>query len=260
MSGWKNPAPYKQRILVYGDLGTGKTEGLLSWAGRINGKTRIIDTDGAVDVILHNNEKYKDLKGKVEVLVTRNWDEATENLAKVFRDSGPEDLVGIDSMTDLNNYRMDYATEKVTGKNLAEFFTAWLTNSTVSEIKKKGQQGFLIANGVYDLANPLWRGVVTDRVKLPKCHVYMTAHAQDTGHDREDAITKSTYGDFGSKPQTDKNVGFDAASVVLMNKGKLPGDMRYTVVKDWGSGGGERDVKYEDFATAWLFKRNGWRP
>lgn len=258
MNPWISPLPFRQRILTYGDSMSGKTTGLFEMLMKVEGRARTVDTDGSHELILH--KCFPSLLDRVQVTTVGSWPEAQEAVNRAFRDSDKDDWVALDSMSDLRDMNMDWATEKVTGKDMGDFFTAWLTASDVSEIKKTGQQGFLISNGVYDLANPTWRKVMK-QVKLPKCHVYMTAHAQDTGHDREDALTKSLYRKFGHKPQTEKSVGFDAATVVLMGKSKL-GKREMTLVKNWGEQGGDgaRDKPYDDFGMEFLFKTQGWRP
>ncbi len=260
MSGWVSAAPYKQRILAYGDTGTGKSFAAVSISQKVGGKVYVVDTDAAWDVI--GWKKFQDVTfgGKVETKVVDDWDSAIAGLEWAFGKAGRDDWVVIDSITDLHNFNMDWATRNVTGKDLADFYTDWLTKSSVGEIKKKGSQGFLIENGVYDLANPTWRGEVAKRIKVPKCHVYMTAHQAEAGtNPREDALTKQLYASFGYKPQGRKEVGFDAATVLLMGVDKV-GNRDFSVVKDWGEQGGDRNVKYEDFAMEYLFKRNGWRP
>lgn len=256
---WVPPGRAKERILVYGDMGTWKSCGALEIAKKVDGKVHIIDTDNAHGMIL--DRLYPDL-GNVELYDGLDgWAGIKAAIDKAFKVAGPNDWIVLDSTSDMWDACTDFYFEKVTGKSKVEFLNNWLARVGQKDAKKQGIQGVMIEYGLYDFINPDWRSTVANRTKASRCHLYMTAQPSDTGGPHEDSLSRKTYGSFGKKPRTQKALGFNAATVLLLDQDKV-GNRTFTVVKDWGRQGKDlpRDVKYNSFANDFLLKVAGWKP
>lgn len=259
MSNWAAPGKAKERVLVYGPMGSWKTCGALDIAKKIPGTMYVVDTDNAWGLILER--MYPEVENVEVIDASQGWADASAAIEQVYKKAGPEDWVVLDSMSDLWDMCIDHFTELICGKDLPEFLIGWEQRVGQAEAKKTGVQGSLIEQGLYDYVNPTWRKEVVRRTKVSKCHLYMTAQAGPTGNPREDKLTKQLYGDYGFKPRTQKEIGFNAATVLLLDRNKM-GKGVMTMVKSWGFDSKEwpREKVYEGLAAAWLFKCQGWRP
>jgi hypothetical protein len=192
-----------------------------------------------------------------------DWNEFVAALDWAFGKAEADDWVVVDSCSDAQDFGLDHATEMIRGEDVSEYMLNWAKWNEPKDVKRAGFQGSLIEMGLYDIFNPAWRKALVRRVKSPGCHLYLTAQAGATGvHPKEDAQTKILYGGVGWKPRTQKELGFNAATVVYVEKDVL-GRGKYSVVKNWGrerTTGPLMNVKYENLAGDFLFQKLRWRP
>lgn len=278
MSGWVAPGRARERVLVYGGEGVGKTAGILFLARRLPAEVNVwgVDTDGAFLPLLE--EEFADLPvgewhggegldarggtgATINVWRVDEWTEIVEALAWTTKKSNTDDWVVLDSTSDMWDDCIGFFTRKLCGDDLPGFLVDWRMRVGQDKAKKQGTQGSLIEDGLYDYVNPTWNQEVGRRTKKGRCHVYMTSQAGPTGHPKEDQQSKSVYEQYGWKPRTNKRIGFDARTVILLGKTKT-GKRTWSVVKDWAreSQGLPTGEQYEDLAREYLFKRAGWRP
>lgn len=258
--GWVAPGRGRERILVYGAMGSRKTSGALEIARKCAGDLYVVDTDDAYETIIER--AYPDVEGKVHVKVVEDWEQFTAAVEWAFGKAGRDDWVVIDSASDAWDFAMDAFSEFIRGEDVSDYVAGWAKRNDKADVKKTGFQGSLIEEGLYDFVNPAWRKKVVRPVKVPKCHVYITAQAQVAGtNPREDQQTKSLYGGIGWKPRTQKELGFATATVMYLEKDKM-GKGSYSVAKNWGreEAGALMGEKYTNFASDFLFRKCGWRP
>lgn len=261
MAGWQPPGNSRERILTYGGPGSWKTTAIFEIAKKIDGTVYTIDTDDSHSMILER--MYPEIDNVDVGLANGEWPGTVAAIERAEKLASRDDWVAYDSTSDMWDQVIDHFSGIICGKDLPEFLTSFVARVGQTEAKKTGVQGAMIEMGLYDYVNPTWRKEIVRRTKASKHHIYMTAQAGEAGKNpREDALTKQLYGQFGYKPRTQKELGFNAATVLLLGKNKLGTKGNYSVVKDWGRSTKElqRDVDYDSFAGDFLFKVAGWRP
>jgi hypothetical protein len=204
------------------------------------------------------------LHGQVDVAMVEDWTELCEALDRAFTKSARDDWVVIDSISDVLDFGLDHYNQLIRGQDTTEYLANWAKRANdPTKLKATGQQGALIEGGVWDFFGPALRSRIIRRIKNPGRHLYVTAQAQAAGaNPKEDAQTKIMYGGIGWKPRGQRDVGFNAATVVYLEKDRAAKG-KYSVAKNWGrerTTGPLMDVPYENFATDFLFKKCGWRP
>lgn len=260
MGDWVAPDTAPERWMVYGAMGSWKSSGALEIARKVKGKLWVVDTDDAYRALLAR--EYSDVADKVEVRFVDDWPALVDAMDWAFGKADAADWVVVDSLSDALDFGLDHYNLLLRGQDTAAYLAAWAERNKATDAKKAGTQGALIEGSVWDFFGPAWRAKIVRRIKAPGCNVYMTAQAQPTGNPKEDAQTKELFGGIGWKPRTQRDAGFNAATVVYVAKDKM-GKGSYSVAKNWGrerTTGPLHGVPYENLAMDLLFKKCKWRP
>jgi hypothetical protein len=115
----------------------------------------------------------------------------------------------------------------------------------------------------WSFINKEWSKVFLTPFVNARCHVAVTAEAKTLRTDErgDSKDIKDLYGAVGYKTDSQRRVGANAQTVLLMELGRTGRDVKWYVntVKDR-----ERErlarVEWDDMAQTYLFKIAGWRP
>lgn len=250
--------PVRERILVYGQEGTGKTRNWMSIAEMFDVPFFVLDTDDAVGRMMEKSE----LKN-VRPYVPDGWkefDQMVDDVVKETKDyvrnlKSPirkEDLpwVVVDFADTTWDMVQNYYTEQVFNQGIDEFFLqARKQNRNDKKLQPlEGWTDWQVINKIFQTRwNTLTKGG-------GPFHLYITAKAVDVGGD---PILKSLYKDLRKMPGGEKRMG-GRVHTVLMSMADANG-WYLSSAKDR-----ERQLlwqmKSSNFALSYLVKTAGWEP
>lgn len=281
---WVPPGRAPEHILAYAGEGAGKSYGALSIARRMPSTSTmyVVDSDWAWTALVERVGTDLPITGwfegkkavpdmvreegegaKLHVVQVDGWAQTADALDKVFAAAKLGDWIVLDSMSDMWDDIIDFYSRQICGDDLPQFLLDWRMRMEKSgdgeKAKRQGTIGSLMEEGLYDYVNPEWHLHVSRPMKGTKAHLYGTAQAT-TINPRDGADIRGTYDSYGLKPRTQKKVGNNVGTVVLLGKTKV-GKRQLSVVKNWGreQEGEVRDQAYEDLSKVLLFAY-GWRP
>lgn len=258
-------SPRRERILLYGQEGSGKSHAWVSvaeWIKKTGSKAKVhvVDTDAAWDALRPEDGRLDDV---VVAYPVTEWDDY-DVVRKIRESSTPDDWYVLDVVTSLWVDAQEGYFYKVFGEELDSFFI---------EAKQSGESpgGEWGTNWVQ--IRRMYQRVMGSLQRYPG-HVIACAYAgevkvPDKGkartpfHDSTDVEEK--YGRYGWKPlggSSKENIGHNFHTVVFM--AETAKGWKMSVVKDRG----DRDKKKKelqgvevtpDFVVGYMM-RNGWRP
>lgn len=262
------PWQFRERILAFGDAGTGKTAGGLSIARAIpDSQFYAIDNDVSYSYerLLETHFASVAKVGNIEVsTVTDEWEDVMETLRGIVlpvAKSGDRDAwLLFDSMTPTWQSAQDYFTNNIWGLELADYFMRQrLAFETEGNVTKKGKQldevkGF---DGWKDwsVINKIYMEIYKLLKKWPG-HFYLTCE-QSKVSTEDDNEVKEDFGGYGIKPKGQKRLPYVGATCVWFTKA---GKDRFfwTNVKDRGRETVEGE-EFDDFAIDYLVAHAGWK-
>ena len=278
----------KERILVYGGGGTGKTYDALTVAHRTLGSGQtlwVLDTDNSVTTLLEEIDTFAGLgiafdghwdgrgwehddtfpaeeDGKVCIYHATTWDQACKAVEDIDANAGPQDWVLIDSVSQLWTWVQEWFVKKTHGEDMAE----WLVDWRIEQLKdgKAGNQEAqaLLADGAWTFINAQWKKHVTELCLNPPCHLFITAEAKALRSDGKDQkAVRVMYDAIGAKPEGQWALGHKMKTVLFKDKTRGANPVRRTTtVKDWGREDRMLDEdEIADFAMGYLKNVAGWR-
>lgn len=245
-----NGSVVRERILVMGTAGTGKTYDWLCWAKACpDSKFWVMDTDMAVDRMLTG--EFSGLTN-VHVEPVFEWLDYTRVIDEFAQKAGPDDVVVVDLISPAWEAVQDYYVEQVYKDNPDGYFL-----SKRIEAQEKGRSGAPTTFAQYDWTyiNKMYRRFSTGIFRL-RCHLFATAElANIYGEDEE---TKNMFGVFGVKPQGQKHTAHIFHTVLIKQKNQR-GEFRMLTVKD-RERVDQQGVIVKDFSRDYLMLVGGWRP
>lgn len=274
---WGPVETARERIMVYGDMATGKTKGALDIAKRLLGSgnvMHVVDPDDSWERMAPRDwirwQQFPDgtierpnVDGSLSIHHVRGWEQQAKGLESTLSVAERDDWVIVDSSTKLWDAVSNWYVHKAFGQEMPEFMIQHRLDQIKDPNKKDtaGQDRMLIE---WNYINPLWHSVVTEPLIWAPCHVYVTAEAGDMRSDGKDSKgVKKQYGNVGSKPRTQKGLGF-AMHTVLMADKTSAGEYRLTTVKDREDSRGPRLTfdhdPWTDFFTDYVRGVAGWKP
>lgn len=248
----------RERILLYGPWNTGKTTSYFEIAKlyrktKTVGKFYVLDTDYTTERTV---EEYPGCEENMQFTTSVDIDEIDTTLSKYKAKSTAEDWLVIDTASELWEICQNAFTQKIMGKDLADW---------TLEYRKANPDGGNALTGAYganwDVIKKMYGGLVQEIVRFPG-HVLVTAKAKDVqqpdrkGEGGDTAEIRGTYGPFGVRPAGEKNLPYLFHTVLWMGEKKV-GDWVYSSVKDRGR---ERVMggKMDNFVASYLMKVAGW--
>jgi hypothetical protein len=206
---------------------------------------------------------FEDEEGRCSLWTVTNgdWEAIRRALNWAFGNARLDDWVVIDGVTLMWAAVKDWAIEQAYGTDMPTFML-----KARLEAKDAKDKAAKVQSSVLDLyepiINPQWHSTVTQPMVGARCHVYMVAD-ENSISPRAGKDTKTMYERIEAKPDTQKRVGHNAATVVHTVKTRV-GDYGIEMLKDWGRE--ERwpesgVVKMGDgFVKGYLRGVAGWKP
>lgn len=278
----------KERILVYGMEGVGKSLAALDIASRIGpGATLyVIDNDNAWDRMLEGqtvagesvrvaeeyrwNPEGKGLarwefdgqwcvdEGNVVVYHAAGWVANISAIAQVVQAAGPDDWCCIDSGSALWDDVQAWFTESVFDSSMADYFMQ-VRMEKAKAAKEAKALGALDGWVDWPVINAQYKGAVMKFLVTPPCHLIVTAEQADVTKEDQDKETRALYGGEQVKPRGQKRIGHNVQTVLRLSR-QRNGTFVVTTVKD--RGGREKmemeDVTDRGFGEWYLEEVAGW--
>ena len=243
-----------ERILLYGDPGSGKSKCGVDIAKVTTGDMYVIDTDYSASwyrsLEAEGNERLED-RVHVTVVGPDDWPAQLAAVRAAVEKAGEGDWIVLDSATPTwLAVRTLYITKKW-GDDFFDFFTA-ANDNKMGEVEMN------------------WNAVNSEYAKLYRtifstpAHVLLTAEADalqgpsSSGKVREDRAMKSMFQQIGFKPKGQKTLAYTPHTVLWLNKTRV-GEYHMTTAKDRERREME-GVEVKDFARDYLMRVAGWRP
>ena len=249
-----SPMPVPERILLYGQPGTGKSRAALSVA-RILGPDQtmhVVDTDYSASYERLLWTEFTDVaeQGNVDVTVVDSDDWVSTITAVKEKAEAAEkgDWLVLDSVS------------PSWGALQAHFITLRHGDNFLDAFNRRGE-----ATGVQTTdADINWQAVNAEYARLYKAlflspaHVLLTAEADPIDDKRADQKIKQLYGLYGFKPKGQKALGHSTHTVLFAGRQRT-GEYHISTVKDRGRDDLEKEP-LNDFAKDYLMKVARWRP
>lgn len=278
-----------ERICLVGIQGVGKSFAYMNIANKCKGDTIwILDNDNTVErlleeeftglavkeeyrgheknaktgeVTLTRDPTYEDPTGNVILIHTEGWEETKAGVAMVRERAERNDWCVIDSVTSCWEEVQEWFVNEIFENEIDRFFMEVRAEKKREDDRKKAQGGKESGSlGAFDgwkdwnVINSQYKKAVSDFLKVPPCHLLVTAEQAKLGDDEKEA--RDLYGAYGVKPKGQKRTGHDVQTVLLLIK-RRDGTYYMTTMKDRG----REDMELEgvsNFAMDYLFKRAGW--
>lgn len=251
-----------ERILVYGNTGSGKSNAILTVAKRCpDANFYVIDNDLGITPIIENEmpELSADNGGNVHVYFCDSFDEHMDALAEIQEKAKAGDWLVIDMLGSMWGLAQERFSDIVYGKGLDQH----LMDAAIRA--EKDDDGSPPFDGMRD-----WPSITQTHAKVyremlkasinKKMNLYCTAASaelmDDRGKIKESKANKETYGGIGWKPKGQKEMGHKFNTILMFEK-KGIGKWYMTGVKDRGRESFERE-EFTDFAKDYLVKKAKW--
>lgn len=278
----------KERILVYGMEGVGKSLAALDIASRIGpGATLyVIDNDNAWDRMLEGqtvagetvgvkdeyrwnpsagrgggweqDDRWIVASGNVVVYHAAGWIANIAAIAEITREAGPDDWCCIDSGSALWDDVQAWFTESVFDSSMADYFMQ-VRMEKAKAAKEAKALGALDGWVDWPVINAQYKGAVMKFLVTPPCHLIVTAEQADVNKEDQDKETRALYGGEQVKPRGQKRIGHNVQTVLRLGR-QRNGTFVVTTVKD--RGGREKmemeDVTDRGFGEWYLEAVAGW--
>ena len=249
--------PLREKILLYGGAGAGKTTAILQIARAIQpqgNRVHVVDTD---DGLMKGWAlEFEDCEN-IERHRVYGFDQYIDVSERIRAEARDGDWVAVDMISHAWDSVQRYFTDQIFKKNLGEYFLEARRQMEERGGKKKkgsafdGWQDWSVINGVYkDWIQPLIWGM--------PFHLIATASASTVGDDDEDEIRRLF--PTGIKPAGQKHLPHEFDTVIFMESPKDREQKRRlaTTFKDRGRKP-FTDELLLNFPVQYLMARAGWR-
>lgn len=247
----KSPHGSRERILLYGREGSGKTKAALDFARANDGTTYVVSNDNSIERLIECD--YLDLD--IELVNVTDWVEYRDALLDIYGKVDRDDLVIIDNMTwPWDEIKVWYVKE-VYGQDMRDWAFEYRQNLD------RPSDGSLPASlfGDYSYINSEWYGLHNKFLVQLNCHLILTANAKEVRMDsRGDKEVRDSYGQIGMAPDTQKRVGATTQTVVYLWS-EPGGYYMSTKIKDRGrEPRAVEKLAWDDFAVDYLERIALW--
>jgi len=220
-----------ERILVYGQPGTGKSYQFLKIAQFVApAKCYVLDTDDAYPRML--DTEFKSLNN-VEVYPVFGWEDWQSAVTGVIAKASPGDWICVDRADVMWQAAQEYFVEKVFGEEPSDFFIharREYEQTKKDDPKKKfvpldGYKDWTIINRVY---RRLWNRLIMPN--MPANLYVATPAAQIEKQDQQEV--QETFSFLGIKPEGQKHLPYGVHTILYLDR--VRESWRMTTVKDRG--------------------------
>lgn len=243
----------RERILLMGAAGSGKSQAVLSIARNTDAKVHVLDTE--LDVYERLAHGAEGLEGIVPTgVMPDDWRAmlawAEETSTKVSRD----DWVVVDSITPAWSAAQVWFSEEIIGEHLADMMVK--ARKQITEDDKnvnpfEGWTDWSVINAQYaKFMNRLLRA------NAKGAHLLFTAEIDVLQKDNETKETRALFGKLGVKPRGNKRLPHVPHDIIMMRQMRTGWEMETAKVQ------GERaevNGAVSDFAKQYLLGVGGWK-
>jgi hypothetical protein len=245
----------RERQLIFGPAGAGKSEACYSVAKMVNGSVYVLDNDYSWERMIETDKSGFDAKNfEVTELYHDDWKGLMKGLDDAVDNGDRDDLLVIDSMTPTWQAVQESFTEEIFGTDIDAYFLQVRKEQSSGKNLEAfdGWKDWQVINKMY---SRLYRGIA----RFPG-HVMLTAEADGVSGGEEDDI-KGLFGPYRAKPRGQKRLAHTVNTVTLVSKSRAQ-EFTMTVCKDRGR---ERDEKiekeeFDDYGVDFMIGVAGWTP
>lgn len=248
----------RERILVFGGAGTGKSTAWLQIARRCPTSTFFaIESDRSDGIARFLETEFTDLGltqdgGNIRLFTVDEWPEWVNAMQTAKKEGKRDDWL----IPDLIGQSWESIQEFFTEKAYKMDFDAFLLEHRLKAGKKAGNA--LDGDKDWGVINPMYRANISNIIskKFPG-HVFAAAGVTKLG-ERDDKALKDAFGVYGVRPVGQKHMPHLFHTQILMTKRRV-GEWYATTCRDNGRPEMEGQ-RIENFANEYLMKIGGWRP
>lgn len=248
----RSPYKFKERILLFGGGGVGKTTAVLSIARRVSGTMHVIDADYSFAYERALATDFDDLDNVVVHELDDDWESLIATLAEVLEAADPDDdWIVLDPFSLAWDYVQTWMSDQVHGVDIEDHMVKLRAESeSLKDFQKDlgDSMNWPLVTKTYTnkLMKPLsrWRG-----------HLILVCEAAATSRNDDDEA-KELFGHLGLKPAGQKRTHHVCSTNILLVK-KGHGVHKMTTAKDRNRP--EQDgVEFSDFGLDYLRDVAGW--
>lgn len=264
-----SPYKFKERILLYGVGGVGKSDAVCSIMRRCpDAHFWIIDNDLSYSYERAFETDYTDVRDRGNYTlyeIEPDWESSVETLKEIVGERGkvgkanPEtDWLVYDSVSTAWQWVQNYASDMVHGVDVADFMlkVRQQNKEDVGQFQKALNEGMS-----WPVINKMYQRDFNDYLRRWRGHFVLTAETdavKTKGNWSDDKETQDLFAVYGVKPKGQKGLHHNSATTILMTKTRV-GEYRITTVKNRNRGEYENYVLGDHgFADDYLEEIAGW--
>lgn len=244
----------RERTLVYGPAGSGKSQACYDAAKLVNGRVWVIDNDYSWERMMEVDPDGGSIDMQLDEVYHDDWPGLMRATEDAVKEASREDMLVVDSMTPTWQAVQEHFTDEVFGQDIDAYFL---------EVRKQqgGGKNLEAFDGWKDwqVINRMYSRLYRNIARFPG-HVMLTAE-MDALSGGEESDVKGLFGPYRTKPRGQKRLAHTVNTVVMVTKSRAQ-EFNMTVVKDRGREKQEAIVNEEfaDFGKDFLIGVAGWTP
>lgn len=249
--GWQPTIEPRERILVIGGMGVGKSKAWLDAARKIpESRFYAIDSDReSIGRLLATDYQDVVANGNVTTYDVREWQDWVDAFKDAKATATRDDWLVTDMVGPAWDCAQDFYSQKVFGKDVEVYFL----EARVAQKKGgafDGRKDWGVIKGLY------YANIQNQILDFPG-HKFSTAGVKAIAEDADPAV-KAIFGSHGVMPVAEKTIGHAMHTILLMKK-KRQGQWTLSTIKDRGRKELE-DAPLTDFFKEYLCSVAKWRP
>lgn len=252
----ESPWGFRERVILFGAGGSGKTNAILKILERTTGKFWILDNDisAAYGRALETDFAHVPMERFEIIELDGGWNEFVEKLNYVLEHADPKnDWIVVDSATPTWDDAQSWFTETTMDMTYAEYVAkVRAETSNVSDFSK-----VLAADGRWTIINKEYFEKFYGALKRWKGHFILTAEVTALGKDA-DETERELFGHLGVFPKGQKRLHYIGHTTILLSK-RAKGAYTATTIKDRNREEMEYFEYGDDFAIGYLKNIAGWK-
>jgi AAA domain len=225
--------PIPERILTFGQAGTGKTTSWLDiakWSARTKSDSifYVLDTDFSVARMLPS---YPEVIPYVQLYTGFDWSDYSDFQKVALQQARPQDWIVIDFVGSAWQAVQQHFVEEVFHQDIGDYFL-----KARKELSKDDKSLSVLDGWVdWSVINPLYNQWIRPLLFKCRSHLYATAQSDQLSSDRkptEDPNLRSLLQPFGVKPKGQKELLYQFHTVLLMGYDPRTQQRLINTVKD----------------------------
>lgn len=246
------PYNLRERILVFGGTGSGKSRTGLSIARKViesGARWYCLDTDDGIERLLATEFQGLD----ITLRHAHRWPAYVDALEDFAGKLKPGDWLHIDLIDYAWGAVQGHFTHEVYGKGAGDFFL----DLRKSADSPKDAQKKVAQEQMWPIVNKLYKDWINPIIYELPCHVYACATATTVDDRHDDKAVLKLY-PSGVRPAGQKHLSHQFHTIVQLSGNQDKGEWFATTIKDRGRES-MRDERVVNFPAQYLMKRAGWR-